>query len=400
MSDEVEVVSDGEGALVVGSNKAVRRFLKQHGLAKVADSLDLERLRKTLGVGSDLLESVSTIAEQSAMYLKLTPESAQRLKDAGGLMSTKTKGISHAMLGKTGDRSMKWLQVDTKASSLVSNPAVLAGVGGLMSQVAQQAEAQELREFLVRIEGKLDDVRRSQRNAVIARMQTAAGQIEDAQTLRENGGDPRTLWDKVQGAHSAIINVQEETLLSLGSLAEKAQAEDKPGPIKRATGEIEQEVALNLAVLARCFELEDQFRIIELDHVIATAPDYLEGHRQGVRENRERRRDAVLGKTQSLMQQLDRSGAVANENILLHSRAARAIVKSLNATAESIEDFHQPLGVAIAREEISALSWREAWKDPEQRKTAGKEAGQVLVGLGTAAVGASAVIVMLRNPKK
>lgn len=142
MSDEVEIVSDGEGALVVGSNKAARRFLKQHGLAKVADSFDLERLRKTLGVSSDLLDSVSTIAEQSAMYLKLRPESTQRLKDAGGLMSTKTKGISHAMLGKTGDSSMKWLQVDTKASSLVTNPAVLAGIGGLMSQAAQQAEAE------------------------------------------------------------------------------------------------------------------------------------------------------------------------------------------------------------------------------------------------------------------
>ncbi|WP_182172700.1 hypothetical protein [Flaviflexus equikiangi] len=393
MSDEVEIVSDGEGALVVGSNKAVRRFLKQHGLAKVADSFDLERLRKTLGVSSDLLDSVSTIAEQSAMYLKLTPESAQRLKDAGGLMSTKTKGISHAMLGKTGDSSMKWLQVDTKASSLVTNPAVLAGVGGLMSQAAQQAEAQEFREFLVRIEGKLDDVRIGQRNAIFARMHTAAGQIEDAQTLRENGGDPRTLWDKVQGAHAAIINVQEETLLALGLLADKAQSDDKPGAIKRATGEIEQEVVMHLAVLARCFELEDQFRIIELDHVMATAPDYLEGHRQGVTENRDKRRGAVLGKTQALMQRLDRYGAIANENILLHSRAARAIVKSLNATAESIESFHQPLGVAIAREDISALPWREAWRDPEQRKTAGKEAGQKALGYGTAAAGLGLVIV-------
>lgn len=224
-------------------------------------------------------------------------------------------------------------------------------------------------------------------------MHTAAGEIEDAQTLRENGGDLRTLWDKVQGAHAATINVQEETLLALGSLADKAQAEDKPGAIKRATGEIEQEVVMHLAVLARCFELEDQFRIIELDHVMATAPDYLESHRQGVTENRDKRRGAVLGKTQSLMQQLDRYGAIANENILLHSRAARTIVKSLNATAESIESFHQLLGVAIAREDISALPWREAWRDPEQRKTAGKEAGQKALGYGTAAAGLGLVIV-------
>jgi hypothetical protein len=223
-------------------------------------------------------------------------------------------------------------------------------------------------------------------------MHTAAGHIEDAQTLRENGGDPRTLWDKVQGAHAAIINVQEETLLALGALSDKVQTEIKPGGIKKITSEIEQEVVMHLAVLARCFELEDEFRVIELDHVMATAPEYLEGHRQGVVENRDKRRHNVLSKTQTLMQELDRSGAVANENILLHSRAARATVRSLNSTAESIEEFHEPLGVSIDREEISVVRWREAWQDPDQWKTAGKEAGQVLV-YGTATAGLGLVIV-------
>lgn len=398
MSDEVEVVSDGEGALVVGSNNALRRFLNQHGLAKGAGSFDLERFRKTLDVGSDLLDISSTIAEQSAMYLKLTPESAKRLKDAGGLMSTRTKGISHAMLGKTGDSSMKWLQVDNKASSLVTNPATLAGIGGLLSQIVHQAEAQEFREFLDRIEGKLDDVRKVQRNEVIARMRTAAGQIEEAQTLRENGGDPRTLWEKVRGAHAKIIKVQEQTLLDLNALSDKAQTESKPGRIKKITGEIEQEIVMHLAVLARCFELEDEFRVIELGHVMATSPEHLEGHRQGLLENREKRRHNVLSKTQTLMQVLDRSGAVANDNILLHSRAARATVRSLNSTAESLEEFHEPLGVSIAREEVSAVSWREAWRDSNQLKTAGKEAGQKASVVGS--VGAAAVFLKSRNGMK
>ncbi|MDK8243475.1 hypothetical protein [Corynebacterium sp. UMB10321] len=400
MSDKVEIVSDGEGALVLGSRKAVRRFLKQHGLANAADSFNLERLNKVLGVGSDLLESVSNIAEQSAMYLKLTPESAQRLRDSGGLMPTKTKGISHAMLGKTGDRSMKWLQVDTKASSLISNPRMLAGVAGLMSQVAHQTEAQEFREFLVRIEGKLDDVRRSQRNAVIAQMQSAAGQIKEAQNLREKGGDPRTLWDKVQGAHSTISNVQEEALLALEDLVEKAQAEEKPRAIKKTTREIEQEVALHLAVLARCFELEDQFRIIELDHVMATAPDYLEGHRQGLMKNREQRRGKILGRTRPLMHQLDRCGAVANENIILHSRQAQAIIASLNSTAETIREFHESLGVTVERDNIAAVTRSEAWRDPNQRKVARKEAGQkiLVVGAGAALGGlGSAVVKLVKN---
>lgn len=70
----------------------MQRFLKQDNIADVAQNFDLERLRKTLAVGSDLLDSVSTIAEQFATYLKLTPESTRRLNGAGGLRSTNTKG--------------------------------------------------------------------------------------------------------------------------------------------------------------------------------------------------------------------------------------------------------------------------------------------------------------------
>lgn len=68
--------------------------------------------------------------------------------------------------------------------------------------------------------------------------------------------ETQELRDKVQGAHAAIINVQEETLLGRGVLANKAQAENKPGGIKKVTAEIELEVNMHLMVLARCFELE------------------------------------------------------------------------------------------------------------------------------------------------
>lgn len=147
------------------------------------------------------------------MYLKLTPESAKRLKDAGGLMKTKAKGVSHAMLGKTGKTSIKWLQVEDGTASLFTTPAVLSGVGGLMSQFAQQAEAQELRALLISIGEKLDGVRRAQRDDVLAQMEGAVAEIEEAMTLRKHGGDPRTLWDKVSGASVAIKKVQNNALL-------------------------------------------------------------------------------------------------------------------------------------------------------------------------------------------
>lgn len=335
------------------------------------------------------------------MYLKLTPESAKRLKDAGGLMKTKTKGVSHAMLGQTGRDSLKWLQVEDGAGALLTNPAVLAGVGGLMSQFAQQAEARELRELLLRIDEKLDDVRRGQRDAVLARMKSSAAAIEEAMILRAEGGDPRTTWDKVSGVSESILNVQEEALLALGALADRVEGKRKAGELKKVAQEIEREVAIQLAVLARCFELQDEFRVVELDHVLATAPENLEGHRRGVAAARENRRSAVTAHTSRLMAQMDAAGGIANENILLHAGVARAVVGSLNATAATVDDFHGPLGIESSRDSLTTITRREAFRDPQQRATAGKEIGQkALIVVGAAGALALSVFAGAKGTSK
>lgn len=385
MADEVELVSDDDGVVVFGNRSAIERFLDGAGLLSLAREFEIGKLTKIFSTGADVAKTASGIAEQSALYLKLTPESAKQIKDAGGLMKTKTKGISHAMLGETGKHSLKWLQIEDGPASLLTNPAVLSGLGGLMSQFAQQAEAQELKALLLRIDEKLDDVRRDQRDAVLARMKGAAAQIEEAMTVRAHGGDSMTLWAKVSGASATILNVQEEALLALGALAEKVQGKRRTGELKKVAGEIEEEVAVRLAILARCFELHDEFRVIELDHVLATAPESLEGHRHGLAVARARRRESVLKNTGQLMAQMDTAGVIANERIILHERAARSVIGSLNSTAMLVDDFHGPLGIESSRQSLQTTPWRQALRDPEQRRTAGKEVVQ------KAAVGAVTV---------
>ncbi|SCX56461.1 hypothetical protein SAMN03159343_3421 [Klenkia marina] len=383
MSGEVELFSDGEGVVVAGDPSAVERFLGHAGLLEQAQQFDLSRLSTVVKAGADAVTTVSGIVEQSAMYLKLTPESAQRLKDAGGLMKSKTKGISHAMLGETGKKSLKWLQVEDGPRSLLFNPAVLSGVGGLMSQFAQHSEAHELRALLLRIDEKLDDVRRAQRDAVLARMTGAAAAIDEAMTIRGQGGDPKTLWDKVSGVSDTILNVQDEALLELRALVDKVDGKSRTGQLKRAVQEIEREVAVQLAILARSFELQDEFRVVELDHVLATAPEKLESHRLGLSIAREKRRAGVVECTMQLMSRVDAAGVIANGNIVLHARAARAVIDSVNATAVIVDDFHAPLGVESARASLAVIPWGEALGDPRQRRAAAKEAGQkVLVGAG------------------
>jgi hypothetical protein len=395
LGDEIELVSDGDGLVVVGDQSAVERFLDQTGLLPEATRFSLARLSSVMRTGAELAETASEIAERSAFYLKLTPESVERIRAAGGLMETDTEGISHIMLGVPG-KIGGWLQAEDGPSALLTNPAVLSGLGGLMTQLAQQAEANDLKALLVRMDEKLDDVRRAQRNSVLAKLQGAAATIEEAMILRERGGDPETLWSKVSSTSETVHEVQSAALLALGALAEKVEGKRKTGELKKATQEIEQQVVIQFAILGRCFELQDQFAIVELDYVLTTAPQHLDGHRLGLAETRRKRREEVLERTTGLMKQMDAAGGIANENILLHVRAARAVVDNLNTTAAAIEEFHEPLGIESGREKLDITPWSEALRDPQQLKRAGAEAGKAAVVAG-AVVGTALRVVGARN---
>ena len=102
------------------------------------------------------------------------------------------------------------------------------------------------------------------------------------------------------------------------------------------------------------------------------------------------------------MAQMDAAGGIANENIILHARAARSVVDSLNSTAEVVDDFRALFGVECDRDVLRATPWREAFRDPQQRKAAGKEVGQkALIGFGVAgAVVLPAAVALSKNGSK
>ena len=388
MSAEIEIVSDGNGALILGDENAIQEFSAQYGLSEWARRIPLDRLSRWLHLGTEAANRMTQIAQQSGMYVKLTPESLEALKKAGGLMPTAKKGVSHLMLGKTGDHSMKWLQADTSASALIFNPAVLTGVSGLLASFSQQLEAKELHEFMARVDARLDEVLTNQRNETLADIETAAEQIEDALSLLESDGDPQTSGELVRSADDRITTVQNKALKTLGSVADSAQRADSSKEMKKLSQEVEGKVNLNLSVLARCFELKDQFNVIELDHVMMTAPKKYDGHRKGLVKNRQRRQNKVIGQTSQVLAALDQAGALAVGRTIIHPHVAKRLVEAINTTAGEIHSFHRPLGISEDHKELEPLPWREAWKDPDQLKEAAKTGakGAVVVVGGVATI--------------
>src|SRR5262245_11474164 len=126
MGNEIELISDGDGLAVIGDPTDVERSLVSEGLS--SKDIGSPRLGAVFDAGAAAARAVSEIAANSGRWVKLTKESAQKIKQYG-LMETKTPGVSHAMVGQPGDIK-HWIQVVKGPGSMVANPAMLAGAAG------------------------------------------------------------------------------------------------------------------------------------------------------------------------------------------------------------------------------------------------------------------------------
>mgnify|MGYP000963710166 FL=1 len=374
MTDAIELICDGEGLAVLGDPTAVNRFLDSEGLRTQSQELRLERLGPALETGSNIAELVSDIYANTGRYVRLTKESAEDVRRFG-LMPTSVRGISHAMIGEPGSIS-KWIQVEDGPASLLMNPAVLSGVAGIMAQIARQQEVRALKEFLVSIDGKLDDLRRGQRDGILAKMDRAVSVIGEAMIIRERGGDRETAWRKVENEVGTLAEVQANALRRIEALADKVGDVDDGtgvGFLRKTTNEIESDVGVWLAVLAQCFRLENERTILELDHVLATNPRHWDGHRIGLSEALHEKRDEAVRRTTDLLERLDRAGAVARSNIILHAPAAHSVIDSVNTANGSLEKFHASLGGESHWKELARIRWKDAIRDPNQWRKAAKD---------------------------
>ncbi|MFE2578945.1 hypothetical protein [Streptomyces sp. NPDC059378] len=357
MDNEIQLISDGDGLAVIGNATDVERFLLSEGLS--SKDLGLQRLKSAFGTGAAVAQAGSDVAANSGRWLKLTNESAQRVKKFG-LMESKTPGVSHAMVGKPG--SIKsWLQIEKGAGSFLTNPALLAGAAGIMAQLAMQQTMDEITDYLATIDEKVDDILRAQKDAVLARMIGVDLMIEEAMTIREQVGRvSEVTWSKVQAGPTTIAETQAYALRQLDALAEKMERKTKIGDLAAAAKEAESTVRQWLAVLARCFQLQDAIAVLELDRVLDASPEELDGHRLGLKAARQRRLELISRSTERLLARMNAAADSANAKVLLNPVKSPAVVQSSNDVATGVHDFHGRLGIESGRQSSETRRWADA----------------------------------------
>jgi rRNA processing protein Krr1/Pno1 len=94
----------------------------------------------------------------------------------------------------------------------------------MMAQLAMQQTMDEITDYPARIDEKLDDVLRAQKDAVVAQLIGVGFQIHEAMKLRAHVGTVNEVtWSKVQSSSGTIAEIQAYALLQLDGLAEKLE---------------------------------------------------------------------------------------------------------------------------------------------------------------------------------
>lgn len=371
MENEIELITDGDGVAVIGDPAAIELFLASEGLP--SKDLGLQRLGSVLRTGAAATQAGSEIAANSGRWVKLTEKSARALRQ-GTLMKGSEPGVSRAVLTENG-RTKAFLEIVTTPGALFTNPAVLAGAAGLMAQLAMQQTMDEITDYLATIDKKLDEVLRAQKHAVLADTIGVDSVIEEALTIREQVGRVSDVtWSKVQATTMTLARTQAYALLQLDALAEDMERERKLGEIAKTTKDAEARVQEWLAVLARCFQLQDAIAVLELDRVLDASPDELDRHRLALRTARDNRLERISRSTGRLMARMDAAAGTANAKVLLHPTMSRDVVQSSNHVATAVVAFHGLLGIERDRRSLEARRWADAaWqvRDKALEKGAG-----------------------------
>ncbi|UOD79721.1 hypothetical protein [Paenarthrobacter ureafaciens] len=202
MDGEIQLISDGDGLAVLGEPAAVETFLSSEGLE--SRELGLQRLGTALGAAAGVLQASSELAANSGRWVKMTKESAELVKRYG-LMKSKATGLGLGVVQAKGGQIKGIVQFAKVPGAMITNPAVLSGAAGIMSQIAMQQAMDEISDYLAAIDEKVDDLLRAQKDAVFAAMIGVDLEIEEALTIRENVGRvSETTWSKVQATSATL----------------------------------------------------------------------------------------------------------------------------------------------------------------------------------------------------
>lgn len=354
---EVEVVLRDDELMVFGDELAVRDFIDSLAISgkktTKIDNILFRDLNEQLKKSGTVLQGVSEIAENSGYYIKLTKESAAIVKKHG-LYETKG-GITYAMIEKLGKpgKTGKWLQVDKGFESLLTNPAVLSGIGGVITQVALQQSLAEITAYLQTIDHKLDEVIRKVDEAKKSDLSGLLKTLREAMIRYEIEGavDSRFMNETIPFQNT--VNAVESYAWDQVDAICKGLGEVRGlKPMRVATEEAQREISHWLGFLANAYLAEcrlDDFKLKEKREESLEAYNQELDTLRVLQADRDRERAT---RVHDLYEMAHEVAKFADKKLLTNRAAAEALNQRANEMAELAYSFADAVQLTVERKSI------------------------------------------------
>lgn len=356
---EVEVVLRDDELMVFGDELAVREFIDSLAISEKKttkiDNILLRDLNEQLKKSGTVLQGVSEIAENSSYYIKLTKESAALVKKHG-LYETKG-GITYAMIEKLGKpgKTGKWLQVDKGFGSLLTNPAVLSGVGGIITQVALQQSLAEITTYLKTIDQKLDEVIRKVDEAKKSDLSGLLKTLREAMIRYEiEGAVDSHFMNHITNFHTTVNAVED---YAWGQVDAICKGLGEVRGLKRmmlATEEAQRQISQWLGFLANAYLAEcrlDDFKLKEKREESLEAYNQELDTLRVLQADRDRERAT---RVHDLYETAHEVAKFADKKLLTNRATAEALNQRANEMAELAYSFAEAVQLTVERKSIPA----------------------------------------------
>lgn len=387
----VELISDGENLLVRGKDRrSVERFLRSVGLLEKAREIGRHNLVAALRTSADMVKTVSDMVAEASLWLKVTPESAVEINKYG-LTDSGVPGVAYAMAGARG--SIKsWIKVDSTRYAAATNPGVLAGAAGALSQAARQQEAAQLRDLLETLDQKLDQVIRGQKDDILGDLGGIERQIRVTMKRLDTEGEIDALtWSTLFGTSVGLRQVQEKALLKLQGIADDLKGQGRFGDLNQRLQEARAEVRMWLSVVARCVTALDELAVLELDYCAVLEPHRLAVRRATLDSERQDDRVELDKGVAVLLQCMDETARTANQNKIFHAQGVPKALDAINEARSLVKRVYDAFGVDIKWESVDPVQWRDAIQQWQQWKNGLSEGGSLAWEKGKPVLGTLAL---------
>lgn len=368
---EISVIKDDQGILFLGDSSEIKTWLDECGLAS------REFSSKVLKTGASALRAATQVSSESGRWVKLTKESVGLLEKYG-----KAGGIQPGVVQDASGKIVKWLKFETPDK--LFSPAMATGIAGMMTQMALEQAIQEITDYLVRIDGKINDLLQDQKDRTLADLMGAVFEVDEAAAIRnETGMLTDAAWSKLAPCARVTGTALAYALTKLKGISDKLLSADSPEDVESVLKVACEDVPAWLGVIARAIQTRDRLSVIELERAYFEKPEVLEGHRQGINKARRDRLGKVRARVEMLRETLSCVAERMRGEKLLHPFAVDSSLGMLCELMDATTEFSEKLGMEIAKRGIErAPEWDKAFLEfvDERAKDVAEVADQVAAG--------------------